>query len=66
MPHDHGFAREMMRLVQAMRDTGALEENEAWHLLYWTLDQMSGQWTETDAELVRLTAPASCSEAPSR
>jgi hypothetical protein len=54
--HDHEFAREMMRLVQAMRDTGALEQNEAWHLLYWTLERMSDQWTQTDAELVRLTA----------
>lgn len=43
-----------MRLIQAMRDAGALEENEAWHLLYWTLEQMSDQWTATDAELVRL------------
>jgi hypothetical protein len=56
VPHDHEFARAMLRLVQAMRDTGALEQNEAWHLLYWILDQMSDQWTETDAELVRLTA----------
>lgn len=54
--HDHEFAREMLRLIQAMRDTGALEQNEAWHLLYWILEQMSDQWTETDAELVRLTA----------
>lgn len=54
--HDHELAREMMRLIQAMRDTGALEQNEAWHLLYWMLEQMSDQWTETDAELLRLTA----------
>ena len=53
--HDLEFAREMMRLIQAMRDTGALEQNEAWHLLYWTLERMSDQWTQTDAELVRLT-----------
>lgn len=54
--HDPELGREMLRLVQVMRDTGGLEEGEAWYLFYWITEQMSFRWAATDPELARLTA----------
>jgi hypothetical protein len=54
--HDHELSTGMLRLVQTMRDLGAIQENEAWHLLYWITEQESFRWVATDPELLRLTA----------
>ena len=54
--YDHELGTGMLRLVQTMRDLGAIRENEAWHLLYWITEQMSFRWTATDPELLRLAA----------
>lgn len=62
LAHDPELAREMLRLVQAMRDTGALLESEAWYLLYWITEQMSFHWSATDPQLVRLSAAIDASE----
>lgn len=52
---DHELGGGMLRLVQTMRDTSAIHENEALHLFYWITEQMSFRWSATDPELTRLT-----------
>jgi hypothetical protein len=53
---DPELGRAMLRLVQAMRDVGGLDQDEAYYLFYWITDQMSFHWSGADAELERISA----------